>query len=348
MKKFFAAAVSVTLALSLAGCGSNTSPSTAETVEAEKAEEFTPVKLKFANQHPVDSIASQTDQAICDAIGEATEGRVTVELYTDSSLGDYTSVFDEVMVGSIDMAHTTPVETYDGRMSASMLPYLGPSYEALEKAYSPDNYLYQQISEVSEKLGLHFFGFFCEGYNGIGTKSELTNPAVAGEDKGVVVRSPGAIIYSEGAKGLGFRTSSIAYSDTYTAIQTGVVDGWLGGPANLNYLYFRDVINNFYNYQYNQESTLIYMNEKTFRSLLPEDQEAIEKIIREACAGSIKTAEEDDEKYRNLLEEEGITVVNFTDEERAAFADYIRTNVWPKFAENTSEEFINNIIESMK
>ena len=51
-----------------------------------------------------------------------TEGRVTAELYSDSALGDYTTVFDELMLGSVDVEHISPVESYDARVSATMLP----------------------------------------------------------------------------------------------------------------------------------------------------------------------------------------------------------------------------------
>ncbi|MGO5050119.1 hypothetical protein [Dysosmobacter sp. Sow4_B12] len=77
----------------------------------------------------------------------------------------------------------------------------------------------------------------------MGVASELTNANVAGQPKGATVRVPGLDNFALPAKELGFNTSTIAYSDTYTAIQTGTVTGWVGGPPNLNYLYFRDVIN---------------------------------------------------------------------------------------------------------
>jgi len=82
---------------------------------------FTPITLKMGNQHSSDSVANKLDQEMCDRIKEATEGRVTVELYSDSALGDYTNVFDELMLGSVDVAHISPVESYDARVSATML-----------------------------------------------------------------------------------------------------------------------------------------------------------------------------------------------------------------------------------
>ncbi|NMA49175.1 MAG: TRAP transporter substrate-binding protein DctP [Tissierellia bacterium] len=309
--------------------------------------DFEPVVLKFGNQHPVDSIATKADKEICAEIEEATEGRVKVELYTDSSLGDYTNIFEEVMVGSIDMAHITAVETYDARMSGSMLPYLGSNYEELKKAYDPNNYLYKTVFESAQELGIRTFGFFCEGFSGVGVNKPLENANIPNADKGVVVRVPGLDNFAVGITELGFRTSTIAYSDTYTSIQTGVVDGWAAGPANLNYLYFRDVITHYYDYMTNQEATQIIMNEKVFQSLLPEDQEAITEIIQRKCQESFELAAEDDEKYMKLMEDYGIEVIRFTDEERQAFAEVVRQNVWPKLAKNSSQEFIDNILESI-
>ena len=344
MKKRLALLLAGTMTFSLAACGGGAS----DQQSAASPDEFEPIVLKFANQHPGDSTATKSDQAICDAIEEATEGRVKVELYTDSSLGDYTSVVEEVMVGTIDMAHTTMVETYDARMSGAMLPYLGSNYDELKIAYAPDNYLYKTVYEIGQNMGIHTFGFYCEGFSGVGTGPEITDAAVPGADKGAIVRVPGVDAFSIPARALGFVTSTIAYSDTYTAIQTNTVQGWVGGPPNLNSLYFRDVINNYYHYMLTQEATQIYMSEKTWNKLLPEDQEAIDAIIKAECEKSFELAAADDDSYMQLMRDAGINVVEFTDEERAELADYVRENVWPELAKNTSQEFLDSILASIE
>lgn len=352
MKKLFALILTGVMLLSLTACGGKkeeTPASSGTPIASENATaDFKPIVLKFANQHPGDGTASKSDQKICDAIAEATEGRVTVELYTDSSLGDYTSVFEEVMMGTIDMAHTTAVETYDARMSGSMLPYLGSNFEELKVAYDPDNYLYKTVFEVAQGLGIRTFGFYCEGFSGIGTASAVNDPATPGVNKGAIVRVPGLDSFALPAKELGFSGSTIAYADTYTAIQTGTVTGWVGGPPNLNYLYFRDVINYYYHYMMTQEATQIYMSEKTWQKLLPQDQEAIDAIIKAECAASFELAAADDANYMQLMKDAGINVVEFTDAERAAMADAVRTNVWPQLAQNTSQEFLDGILASIQ
>ena len=343
MKKLLALLLAGAMALSMVACGgSEPAP------EAADPNAFEPITLRFANQHPGDGTATKSDQAICDAIEEATEGRVKVELYTDSSLGDYTSVVEEVMVGTIDMAHTSMVETYDARMSGAMLPYLGSNFEELGVAYDPDNYLYKTVFEIGQKMGIRTFGFYCEGFSGIGTGPEVTDPAIPGVEKSAIVRVPGLDAFALPARALGYTTSTIAYSDTYTAIQTNTVQGWVGGPPNLNYLYFRDVINNYYHYMLTQEATQIYMSEKTWNKLLPEDQAAIDAIIKAECKKSLELAAADDANYMQMMKDAGINVVEFTDAERAAMADYVRENVWPELAKNTSQEFLDNILASLE
>ena len=163
MRKFMAIFLAVLMTGSLVACGGSSGGSkTPSNSGATSKEDFTPVKLVFGNQHPADSFMSALDQQICDQIAEATEGRVTVELHTDSSLGDYLSVYEEVMVGSIAMAHTTVPETYGAIMSASMAPYLGTDFETLKHAYRKDGYLYSAVEEALNGVGVHSFGFFCE------------------------------------------------------------------------------------------------------------------------------------------------------------------------------------------
>jgi len=319
---------------------------TLDNVLASK-QEFTPVNWRMANQHPKDSFVTVADQEIIDEIRAATEGRVSITLYPDSQLGDYLSVFDELMLGSVDMAHISVNEAYDSRLLGTFLPYLATGYEQLESIYSPDAYLFKTMHEIESGIGIELMGFFCEGFDGVGTDVELKDPAVVGAEKGALIRVPAMDTFMQSNLVLGFRTSTIPYSDTYTSIQTGVVDGWAGGPANLNYLYFRDVLKYYYDYQQIQEATHVLINAAAFKSLLPEDQDAIREIIQNKCAASISLAQLDEVKYKTLLEETGVKVVEFSNEERAAFADAVRANVWPKLAKTFTQEFLDNVLASV-
>ena len=303
------------------------------------------VTWRMANQHPEGSIAAVADQEVCDAIYEATEGRVKIDLYLNNALCDYLSVFDEVMIGSIEMAHISTNEAYDSRLLGTFLPYLATGYNQLPKLYSPEGYLFNTLhDDIYSKLGIELMGFFCEGFDGVSSTTELKDAAVVGAEKGAMIRVPGMETFIECNKMLGFRTTTIPYSDTYTALQTGLCEGASGVPANLTYLNFRDVVKYFYDYQQIQEATSFLINKGAFDKLDPKDQEAIRKVIQDKCAESFKLAEDDENKYKDMLRAEGITVVEFTDEERAAFAEACHATVWPKLAKTFTQEFLDGCL----
>lgn len=357
VKKLAALFLVLSLVFALSACGGNngasggqtSAPGTSGSGDSGSSDSGSgaSVTLKMANQHSSDTVANQLDQEMCKRIEEETDGRIKIELYSDSALGDYTNVFDELMVGTIDMAHISPVETYDSRVSVTMLPYLAFSYDELLKVYAEDGFLFGQLNEALGSLGIHLGGVFCEGFNGVGSMQELTNHAVPNAEKGAIIRSPMMDVYSLCLQDMGFRVSSMPYSDTYTAMQTGVVAGLAGGTAQVNYMTFRDLIKAFYDYRYIQEATMILFSQKTWDTFSAEDQETITKIIRETCEKAATMAEDANNEYMEKMEAEGIKVFTFTDEELAGFAESCRANVWPQLAKNYPDGFLEAVQESL-
>ena len=347
LKKLASLFLAMSMVLALAACGAKKEEAPASSGEASSTSDFTPITLKMGNQHSAESVANKLDQELCERIAEETEGRVTVELYSDSALGDYTNVFDELMLGTVDMDHISPVESYDARVSATMLPYLASDYDSLLEVYSEGTFLRSELDDALSQLGIHLGGVFCEGFNGIGVMQELENANVAGAEKGCIIRSPMMDVYSLEMIDLGFRVSSMPYSDTYTAMQTGVVAGLAGCTSQMNYLAFRDIITDFYDYRYIQEATMIMISQKTWDKLLPEDQETITNIINDICAKGAEQAESACDEYMDKLEAEGIRVHTFTDEELSAFAESCRTNVWPQLAKNYPDGWLDQVKESV-
>ena len=90
------------------------------------------------------------------------------------------------------------------------------------------------------------------------------------------------------------------------------------------------------------------ISEKTLEKLTPADRETIVKICRQECANSVNYAKDEDEKYLKMMEDEGINIVRFSDEEIEMFAEAIRTDVWPKLATTYGEDFINELLKMYK
>ncbi|ATW27023.1 TRAP transporter substrate-binding protein DctP [Candidatus Formimonas warabiya] len=319
------------------GCGAAKNEEPAQGGEEQK------LTLRLATQHPVEHMATKSAEKIKEKIEKETNGRITVTVYPANQLGDYTQIYEEIMRGTIDMAHISVPDQFDARLSIGFLPYIGRDYAEIEKVFTQDSYLYNEVSKMHEKLGVKFLGYYGEGFGGIGCAKMPQDPVNFNADKGLLVRVPPMDVFKLAAEDLGFRTTTIPYAETYSALQTGVADGWVGGPPNLNYMWFRDVIKVFLQYNNSFESTSYLMNLKLWNSLSPEDQKIIADAFGEQCKESFTLAEQEDKMYRDKLKEEGIEVVEFSPDELKAMADHVREVTWPKLTKNLTEELVNGL-----
>lgn len=349
MKKRIASLFLATLMLLalLSGCGGSTTTSASGDSESAGASTTTR-ELRLSMPVPEGSDTYNQALAAKEYIEEKTNGEITITLYPADQLGDWTQVFDELMMGSIDMAISNIPETYDPVLGITSLAYVTYDYDSCRRVFSSDSFLMETVGDSLENLGIEFFGFSVSGFDGIGTKGEISNPTSIGEDKGVLIRVPTLDTVKYPLEHLGFRTSSIPYTDTYSSIQTGVVDGWVGAPAYQHYLGYRDVEDHYYAYNSLCEVFCVMVSKSTWDTLTAEQQEIMTEALQQAAADSIDDAEAGDEYYMQLLEESGITVVRFEEDELAEIASSVRENVWPRFEATYGEEFMTQLRESLR
>ncbi|WP_207260546.1 TRAP transporter substrate-binding protein DctP [Desulfovibrio sp. Huiquan2017] len=335
MKRIIALLLCLCAGFALAACGGG------EQEGAKAANK--PIIIKLATQHPIEHMAHKAAERIKARVAKETEGRIEVKIYPANQLGDASQVYEEVIRGSIDAAHITVPESFDARLGAGFLPYIARDYDQIRKIFDKNAFLPKEMAKMHDKLGVKFFSYFGEGFIGVGSVVPLENVTEPGKEKGIMLRVPGLDVFKFGAEELGFRTSSLPYADTYSALQTGVVKGWLGGPPNLNYLGFRDVIKYYYQYNVNFESTQYVMNKKKFMSLSESDRKIVEDAFVDEGQQSFLMAESEDQMYRKKLEEAGVKVTVLTTQELENCAAYVRDHAWKRLEANLTPELLNGI-----
>ena len=96
MKKLFVLLFTCVMVMSLVACGGSSGES-ADSGESEA------VTLTLAHTRPEGYSADLAIREFCDEVTEATNGTVTFEIYPAQQLGDYSAVFERVMIGDVDM-----------------------------------------------------------------------------------------------------------------------------------------------------------------------------------------------------------------------------------------------------
>jgi TRAP-type C4-dicarboxylate transport system substrate-binding protein len=306
------------------------------------------VKLKVAGISAPEYRGTKSLYTIKEEVEKKTDGRIVLDIFPANQLGDYTQVFEEIRRGTIEMGLIFLPSQFDVMLEIGSLPYLAQTGEGMQKQLSPGSYVYNTIENSLDKLGVKLLRIYGDGFIGVGAAKKPANAAVPGADKDALIRIAPLAVYKETAQDLGYRTTNIPYADTYSAIQTGVCDGWIGGSAQINYLSFRDVIKYYIPYNCLFDQTAYIINQKLWDSFSDEEQKIFMEAVNRQADKSFADSEAEDQKFQAKLEEAGVEIIGINEEEREALATYIRETTWPKLAEIYGEDTIQKIQESMQ
>lgn len=326
MKKRIALLLSCVLLVSiLSGCGGNSGGSNdAGSAGAEKS-----VTLKIHCDYTEDHPASQQLAAFCQRVSDSTNGTVSIKPYYAGSLGDYTTVFDEVAKGSIDMTWGANSTTYGQVMNIWNMPYLAATWDEAAELYKPGSYVSDAMSDLCDAVGIKLLGLHLVGAGGLAATKLPKDWDIWGVDHDFLLRVPNADTTTLPMAAMGYRVQAINWSELFTSVQTGVVDGFIGGHPPVCYDQFRDVIkyyiqiNNFF------EASTISINKKTFESLSADQQAALEEAAVWAFEQSVEGGEATENEYMQKMADYGIEVIKPDPAVLEAFAESCRAEVWP-------------------
>lgn len=342
MRKLFALLLAVVMTVSLCACGSKDDTNGGN--DANSGKTYT---LTWAGIGSNDAIDTWIANEAASRIAAATDNHVIINVFPSSQLGDLTQAYDEIMAGSIDMGLFTVYGNYDIINEMNFTCFLTSNLDEWREVYAEGGFIYDTLKQVQADRGVTLMGFWPSGYLGLGF-AKLAEGADTLFDctveKKELLRVPGMDTMMASAQALGYKTTTINYSDVYTALQTGVCDGSWNGGAYANYQSFRDVLKYYVDYRVCNDVYSMIMNTAKLESLPAEYQEIITSTIAEVLDESVTKIGEQEAQSLKDMEAYGIEVIVPTDEQRAAMKAYFIENVWPTFAQYYGQENIDKLI----
>lgn len=300
------------------------------------------MKLKFAGHYPEEHPSTKMLRKAAQEVKEKTQGRVEIKIYPADQLGDYTLLFQEIMMGSVDMGQVNLPSEYDIRLEAHSIPYIVKGYEDIPKIFSYDSNFSRTFKQILSEKNIEFFGFNVIGLIGVGSKKEPNQPFDPAVGKKILIRVPPMKVYQLSAKALNYRTTTINWADIYSAMQTGVCDGWIGGTPDVNYLTFKDVEKYYIAYNNFVECNAFIMGKGVYAKL-GKDATIVRDVFKATAAASFGMAKEQDEYYLEKMKEAGLTVIYPTPEQAKTLSDHIHKHVWPKLYDLYGKEIFDSI-----
>lgn len=347
MKKLISVLLIAVLSVfAFAGCGGNGGSESA--TESEGAAADKTYNFRLATHYNVHHPGYAALERIAADLAERSNGAIKITIYPSSQLGDYTLTYEDLMRGTVDLALIPIPSQYDSRLEMNFIPYLVTDYADMEAAFGPDSYFFQEYSKIHSELGVKLLGIYVEGLIGLGFKELPSNYADATASKGALIRCPAIEVYNLVTEDMGFSATTIPYADLYSALQTGIVDGWIGGTPQLNYSDFKDVINYYVAYNVFAENIGFFMSQQVFDSLPAEYQAMIEDAFMKEAVHSYAVAEQLDQEAIKNMEDYGIEIIYLTDEEMEAYVQTVQEKTWPKLSANIGEDVMEKLVEVME
>ena len=270
-------------------------------------------------------------------VKEKTGGKVEVQVFPSSQLGNQRDLVEGTQFGTIDftMTSTAVLGNFLPQAAVFDLPFI---FRDVQHAYKA---LDTVGMEIAQKLqGMKLLAYY---ENGVRHMTNSKRPIRKPEDmKGLKIRVMEQPIYIEMIKALGGNPTPMAFGELFTALQQGVVDGQENPAAHIYTARFFEV------QKYISLTAHTYSAEPMLVSLaawnkLPKDlQEKIQSAANESRDWQRDLCRQLEEGYWTKIQESGKSEIN-RDVDKKAFADATR-GVWAMFEKKVGKENIEKIV----
>jgi tripartite ATP-independent transporter DctP family solute receptor len=343
-KQMISVALAAAMCVSLAACGGGSSAGTtaadtaANTTAAaaqagtEKAEESSSSSdseipadakvLKWSEVNGDDYGATVGARAFAKKLLEVSNGKLAIDIYTNATLGDEKTSMQGIQMGTLDCfrGNASSLPNYGAsKIGLTGLPYIFKSIDQAE-AMSKSDLGQELLDSVKEAdPGYVAIGWMIEGprslfitetaYKNIGSPTEFTLDKI----KGMKIRVPETDLMVNTMKGLGASATPISYSELYTSLQSGVVDGAENNVVSYLANSFNEVAPYFIDDGHTYGLGVDLISKQTWDSLSEEEQGWMKEAAEAGADACYNYNKEQEQKAYDAFAEKGVTLLKVPD-----------------------------------
>jgi TRAP-type C4-dicarboxylate transport system substrate-binding protein len=304
-------------------------------------------KWKISHVRPQNTAIDNDLKAFTAELEEISKGDMKAKIYAASSLGDYTVVQERVGLGAVDMACQPVAAAADKRMQIANFPFMFTGWKQAEKNFAPGAPLRKTIEGLYAKQGIKLLATWPAYFGGIALNKEPQNPTNPDAKKGLKIRVVPTKSFKLMADNIGFIGTPIPFSEAFTAVQTGVVDGVVGSGAEGYYASFRDVTKYYLPINTHFEMWYFIMNAELYEDLDEEHKKLLDKAAVDFENRRWARAEADQAANEKRLADYGAKIIKVSPEVIEAHAVKVRANVWPEILNDVGEDWGRKVLSGL-
>jgi len=276
-----------------------------------------PIKVKVATAMPESHPNAISLRYLGERAKEVSGGLLEVEVFTSGSVGGEGEIVESVSLGTIQiyMGATAPLVSYVHEFSIFDLPYLFKDRNHVDNVmWGP---LGTEIGGLAIKREFRILGWADSGFQGFyNSRRPITSLA---DMKGLKMRVMKNPIRIKAMNAYGASAVPLAWTETYSAMETRVVDGCENSYETYRAGAHYEVAKYYTESNHEFMTAAILVSEKFYQSLSPRLKAIITQLCGLTALRYRQVFEEKNAKARKLVQEKGAVINVLPDSVRKEF-----------------------------
>lgn len=301
------------------------------------------VTIKFAHVEAEDSPCHQAIVKFQEAVEAESNGNVKVEIFPNGELGSERQILEGLNLGTIHMAVVSVAnfEQYDEKFSTLSLPFLFESQENMEAAFTGE--FGQMGIDWMAEYGFYGLGYHFDGSRNMSNSKRAINSVA--DMNGLKMRVMESPLYINMFTLMGANPTPMSFTEVYTALQQGVVDGQDNPPA-LTYTSKFHEVQDFYSLTQHVFAQSAGVANPDFMDSLTDEQKEV--VLSCADEWLIKWqrdfASSEEAGYIQKIKDEGTAVNEITPENHQGFVDAVQP-IYDEYREKLGDEVMDKVLD---
>jgi C4-dicarboxylate-binding protein DctP len=300
-----------------------------------------PINIKFSHVVAVDTPKGQAAEFFKKRAEELTQGKVLVEVYPNSQLYKDKEEMEALQLGAVQMlapslAKFGPLGVKD--FEVFDLPFIFDSYADLHKITTGP--VGQQLLAKLEPKGIKGLAYWDNGFKSFSANTPIKTPA---DLKGKKLRIQSSKVLEAQMQALKAIPQTMAFSEVYQALQTGVVDGTENPISNFYTQKMHEVQKHLTITEHGYLGYAVIVNKKFWDELPADIRGQLETAMVDATEYANKIAKDKNDQDLEAVKASGKTEVYVpTEAERNAFKEAL-VPVHDKMASRIGKETLDAV-----
>lgn len=273
------------------------------------------ITIKFSHVVAPDTPKGRAAEKFKQLAEQMTQGKVKVEIYPNSQLYKDREEIEALQSGAVQML--APSMAKFGPMGAREfelfdLPFLFPNQEVLHRVMDGD--VGRNLFAKLDTKGVTGLAFWDNGFKQMSSNKPMHLPS---DLKGLKMRIQSSKVLDAQMKALGANPQVMAFSEVYTALQQGVVDGTENPVSNFYTQKMNEVQKHMTMSNHGYLGYAVIVNKAFWAGLSADVRNALTQAMNEATAYERDSAQRDnDDALAKVIAAKTTTVYELTPSER--------------------------------